>query len=240
MKTVSLVIPAYNEEDVIEETVSIFSDDLQRLTDQHEIIIVNDGSSDRTAEIAERLSRVNPNIKVIHNPKNLGSGKSLLAGFKECRYDFVVTDFADRPFDVKELENILSIFDDRPIDFVVVVRKNRSANPAYRKITSFVNYLLIRLLFNAKIGDFQFVQIYKRKIIEDVDVRSTRTFVPPELIMRLLDRGYKVYEYETDFLPRTRGRPKCGSPRIIMKTLFEMFRFWWQWMVLRKDRRNIL
>lgn len=226
-KELSLVVPAYNEEEILAETIEIFLQDLSSVADKYEIIIINDGSTDTTAQIADELARRNESIKVIHNPKNLGSGKSLLIGFKSAKYGLVLTNFADRPFDLKELKNIFSFFDDENTDFVVVVRKDRSANSAYRKITSLINYWLIRMLFGVKVGDYQFVQIYKKVILDDIEVDATQTFVPPELIIKALSKGYRMKEYKSKFHSRVKGKSKCGNPGVISKTLYDMLKFWW-------------
>ena len=222
---ISLVMPVFNEAEIIEETVRVYLDDLEEKFSSYELIVVDDGSTDATAKILEKLKSFYPDrLRVITNQRNTGSGASLYKGLLAARFAFVASNFADRPFDLKELKNIMPIFD-QEIDFVVVCRKDRSANTFYRKMTSLVNYYLIRILFQINVGDFQFVQIYRRKILEDLDVKSQRTFVPAEIIIKLLRRGYKMAEYRTDFHSRSKGRAKCGHPRVIFRALFDMLRF---------------
>ncbi|MBU0503116.1 MAG: glycosyltransferase family 2 protein [Candidatus Omnitrophica bacterium] len=224
---ISLVIPAYNEEELIERAIKTSIDFLSTITNDYEIIIVNDASSDRTGQIVDSYAQLNPNVKPIHNKNNLGSGRSLFIGLKSARYDFVLTNFADLPFDINELAGILTLIVREGIDFVVVTRINRKANSTYRKITSLINYWLIRLIFNLKVRDFQFVQIYKKIIIEAINVQSCGTFAAPEIIIGALDKGFKMMEYSAVFNPRIAGSSKCGSPRIILQTLLEMIIFWY-------------
>ncbi|MCD6583623.1 MAG: hypothetical protein J7K71_02935, partial [Candidatus Omnitrophica bacterium] len=103
-----------------------------------------------------------------------------------------------------------------------------------RRVTSLVNYYLIKILFRVKVSDFQFVQIYKKKLLERIKVESSGTFVPPELIIRALSKGYRMKEYQTVFYPRTKGKSKCGKPKVISNTLYEMFKFWWKFKILKK------
>jgi len=224
---VSLVIPAYNEEESIEHAIKTSADFLFSITNAYEIIIVNDASSDQTGQIIDRYAQLNPNVKPIHNKNNLGSGRSLFIGLKRAQYDFILANFADLPFDIKELSGILTLLEKPEIDFIVVTRKNRKANSTYRKITSLVNYWLIRLIFNLKVRDFQFVQIYKKRIIEEVDIQSYGTFAAPEIIIRAIDKGFKMKEYNTVFHPRIAGSAKCGRPGVILQTLLEMVMFWY-------------
>ncbi|MFH1460435.1 MAG: glycosyltransferase family 2 protein [Candidatus Omnitrophota bacterium] len=233
---ISLIVPVYNEQELIQETVEIFLTDLSNICKNYELIIVDDASTDETAEILKNLkSKYQHRLIVITNEKNIGGGRSLIKGFHAARYSLVATNFADRPFNLLELKNILPKFL-KNIDFIVVVRKNRSANSVYRKITSLINYYLIRLLFNIKVKDFQFVQIYKREILQSISVDSHRTFVPPEIIIRLLLNNYIMDEYEADFYPRTKGMAKCGNPRIILRAIYDMFSFWVNLNLLKKYR----
>lgn len=219
-------MPAYNEGESIERAIKTSIDFLSSIANDYELIIVNDASSDQTGRIVNRYAQLNPHIKPIHNGNNLGSGRSLFIGLKSAQYDFVLTNFADLPFDIKELGGVLTLLDREGVDFVVITRKNRKANSTYRKITSLVNYWLIRLIFNVKVDDFQFVQAYKKKVIDIINVNSKGTFAAPEFIIRALDKGFKMKEYSAVFHPRIAGRAKCGSPRIILQTLLEMIMFW--------------
>ncbi len=227
-KKLSLVVPVYNEAEIIAETVEIFLKDLADLFAEFELIVVDDASTDETGAILKHLQTSCPGrLKIITNRKNRGGGSSLLAGFTAARYPFIATNFADRPFDLKELKNIMPLFD-KGADFVVVCRRDRSANSFYRKITSLVNYYLIRSMFRVRVGDFQFVQVYRKEDIRGLNIRSRRTFVPAEIIIKLLRRGRTMAEYKADFYARVKGRAKCGHPRIILRALFDMLRFRFQ------------
>jgi len=235
---ISLVIPAYNEEELIEHAIKTSADFLSGIASDYEIIIVNDASSDRTGQIVDRYTQLNPKVKPIHNKDNLGSGRSLFIGLKKARYDFILTNFVDLPFDVKELPGALALLEKSNIDFVVVTRRNRKANSIYRKITSLANYWLIRILFNLKAGDFQFVQVYKKKVIDAINIRSKGTFASPEIIIRALHEGFKMKEYNTVFHPRMGGNAKYGNPRLILQTIYEIVTFWYSWLILRERTKN--
>lgn len=141
----------------------------------------------------------------------------------------MLTNCADRPFDLKDLKDILPLF--KEVDFVVVTRNDRSANPPFRKLTSIINYFLIRLLFNVRVKDFQFVQIYKKSILDNIEIKSTGSFVPPEIIIKTLNKGYRMKEFETAFHRRPGGVAKYGHPRRLLNSIREIFSFWWEWVV---------
>ncbi len=233
---ISLVIPAYNEESIIGSTLDICIKHLKEITEDYEILIVDDGSTDSTGQILEYYSNKNRKIKVIHNAVNQGSGRSLFKGFKKAEKEIIVSNFADLPFDMAELGNLLTLLEDTKADFVVVTRKDRSANSFFRKVTSLANYWLIRTLFNVKVRDFQFVQLYSKRVIENMEVISYGTFVAPEMIIRSLGFGYKMKEYVCSFYPRLSGVSKCGNIRVITQTIREIFSFWFAYCISSKMR----
>ncbi len=233
---ISLVVPVYNEQEIIEETVNIYLKDLAGLFDEYELIIVDDGSTDSTGDILAKLKEFHQDkLRIITNSKNIGSGASLHRGLLSARFEFAVTNFADRPFDIRELKNIMPLFDDN-IDFIVVCRHDRSANTVYRKLTSLVNYYLIRVLFAVKISDFQFVQVYRTEMLYNIKVDATGTFVPPELMLRALAAGCRMAEYKTTFYARGKGKAKCGRPRVILQTILDMFSFWFKFQFIIKNK----
>jgi len=224
-KSISVVIPVYNEFEVIERTLLYSLTVLSEVVYDFEIIVVNDGSNDGTDIILNRLSAANNRIRVFHNKKNEGSGASLWKGFKCATKELVLSNFADRPFDLADLREVLPLFHKDDIDFVIVVRKDRSANNLYRKVTSYANYLLIRTLFNIKIDDFQFVQMYKREVFNGINIISRGTFVPPEIIIRLIHLKRRYKQVKCIFHKRNEGKSKCGSPKNILNAIKEIVIF---------------
>lgn len=232
--SISLVVPVYNEAEIIAETIAIFGKDLSLICRDYEIIVVNDGSTDGTAEILKRVSEGDTRLKILNNPVNQGSGASLWEGLKRAEKELLVSNFADRPFSMSELEGVIRSVDLHNTDFIVVVRADRSANTCYRKFTSLVNYWLIRILFKVRISDFQFVQVYKRALLQDIRIQSKETFVPPELMIRLLDKGCRYQEVVRTFHKRPGGRPKCGRPGKVFQSIRDILCFWFYWTILRK------
>jgi glycosyltransferase involved in cell wall biosynthesis len=223
--SVSVVIPGYNEEANVEETVARCSAALEPLVSRFEVVIVNDGSTDRMGEIADAMARRSPTVRVVHNPINLGVGMSLLIGMRAAQCDLVVHNAMDYPFDLADLAAMLPLFPEN--DIVVVVRTNRAAHSPYRKVTSLVNYWLIRILFRIGLRDMNFVQVYKREVLQSLRAKArSPAFVTPELLIQARDRGLRVAEVRAPFHPRRRGRPSYGKPRDILWALADMMSFW--------------
>lgn len=223
--SLSLLMPGYNEEANIDEAIRRCLRVLPELVPRHEVIIIDDGSTDRTPELADALARESPAVRVIHNPVNLSVGLSLLIGIKAATCDLVLHNAMDYPFDLTDLDKVLPLFPEN--DVVIIVRTNRAAHPFYRKITSLVNYWLLRLLFGAPFHDMNFVQVYKKEVLRSVRVKAkSPAFVTPELLMRARDQGFKIAEVRAPFHRRHKGKASFGKPRDILWTLGDMVGFW--------------
>ncbi|MEI8175720.1 MAG: glycosyltransferase family 2 protein [Candidatus Omnitrophota bacterium] len=223
--SVSVVIPAYNEEESVEKTTRLCVEGLRRVTARGEVVIVDDGSSDRTAAIAERLKGELPEVRLVRNPVNLGVGISILVGFAAATGDIVLHNAMDYPFHMEDLERILPLFP--RWDVVIAARPNRAAHAPWRKVTSWVNYWMVRILFGVNFKDMNFIQVYKREVLRSVTVKAkSPAFVTPELLIRARDHGYAITSLRVIFHPREKGEAHYGRPRDILWTLADMISFW--------------
>lgn len=226
-ESISLIFPAYNEEALLEGTVRSSIEKLSKFTDDYEVIIVDDAGSDGTRAIADRLSRELKGVIVLPNVVNLGVGISILRGLKIARGDIVLHNGADNPFDIDDLERALPLLKDA--DIVVASRIDRSAHSLWRKITSLGNRFFIGLLFNPGIEDMNFVQIYRKRVLQDpavINILSrSPAFVTPELLTRARIKGYNIVQFKAKFHRRHSGKGNYGKPHDIMWTLYDMLRF---------------
>lgn len=224
INSLSLVVPAYNEEQVIEKALIIYAEKLSNLVKRYEIIIVDDGSTDKTPQILKNLK--DPKIKVLTHRKNMGVGKALIDGFKIAKYEWVMHNSADAPFDINDLEKARPFF--KNSDVIVVTREDRSANSPFRKLTSLASLLLIKIFFGTKIRDFHFIQIYRTSILKKVKIKSHDTFMPAELLVNLSRRGYTVAQFKAKFHKRMAGYSKYDNPIRYIIYLRELIKFWWR------------
>src|SRR5262245_37276307 len=141
---VSVFYPCYNEEANIERTTRAALKACQRLLADYEIIIVNDGSRDRTGEIADRLASENPHVRAVHNRPNRGYGGALARGFREARKDYIFYTDGDGQFDFEELETLLPMLSQH--DIVSAYRMNRQ-DPIHRKLNAKCWGTLVNALF---------------------------------------------------------------------------------------------
>lgn len=221
--SLSYVLPVYNEEEILDATIGIFLRDLDSLSPivrEFELIVVDDKSTDGSLAIAEEWARKDPRIVLVRHPVNRGVGQGILTGIHHATKEWLSINCADRPFDTRDIAVVHPLMADHEI--VVVARYDRSANTWYRKLTSWVNYQLVRLLFGIPVDDCQFIQFYRRDVVKEQPVVSEGTLVPPELIIRAWRRGARIGQVRLPFHRRLGGVAKYGHPRYALRTLREM------------------
>jgi glycosyltransferase involved in cell wall biosynthesis len=225
-KEISVIFPGYNEEENIGPTIRRSLEALRPLFERFEIIIVDDASKDRTGAMADALAAEHPEIRVIHNPVNVGQGESILIGFREARYDLVLHNAMDYPFDLRDLDKMLAVLDDA--DIIVAVRTRRAGYTMFRRFVSVSNITLLHLLFGLKLRDFNFVQLYRKSVLQSIPVQTRSTgFVTPELLIRANDMGYRIREVVCGYLPREKGVATVTT-KVLRRSLQDVLTFWAQ------------
>jgi glycosyltransferase involved in cell wall biosynthesis len=221
--SLSLFLPAWNEEEYVERSVSRAKVVLERLSDDWEIIVVNDASTDQTKFIAEGLSQRDPRIRCVSHATNQKLGGAMKTGFSSSTKDIVIYSDMDLPFDLNELARALHLLNYLEADMICAFRFDRTSEGSKRIIYSFVYNLMIRSLFDVAIKDINFsFKVVHRRVLESIDIKSTGSFVDAELVIKALKRGFKVFQMGVDYFPRTRGVSTLASPGVIFKIVKEL------------------
>ena len=223
---VSVVVPAYNEEQNMESTVTLVARKLDELETTFETIIVNDGSTDGTRKIAERLAESDERVRLINHPCNIGPGSGVFTGIQEAQGDFVIFIPADLALEIEDLHKYIDA--SRQCDLVVGIRSDRRDYSMFRKFVSYVNIFLVKLLFGMKQRQFNYIHMYRRSMLERIDIDSRGVFITAEIMIKASDLGYRLQEVEIGYVPRTAGKATCGSPRTIYETVKDLFALWWK------------
>lgn len=222
---ISVLFPAYNEEASILQTMEKSLAALRSRFEEFEVLLIDDASRDGTYAIAEAFAARNPEVRVLRNASNVGQGATLVRGFREARYDLVIHNAIDYPFDLEDLDKMTPLLDEA--DIVVATRKGRPGYTLYRRFTSFVNIALLNLLFGLHLRDYNFVQLYRKSVLDHLRVEASSTaFLTPEILIRAHDSGFRIREVEIEYHPRKAGQATAGKPRVIIQSLRDMFRFW--------------
>ena len=214
--SISLFYPAWNEEDYVERAVARAMEVLPRLTDDFEILIINDASTDRTLEISQSLAGKNSRIRVISHPVNLKLGGAIRTGLASSTKDIVVYSDIDLPFDLSEVVRALHLMSYLEADMICAFRFDRTSEGAKRIAYSFVYNLLIRNLFDIHIKDVNFsFKVIHRRVLEAIELKSEGSFIDAEMVVKAIRRGFRVFQMGVDYFPRTRGTSTLASPSVI-------------------------
>jgi glycosyltransferase involved in cell wall biosynthesis len=225
----SVFYPMWNEEDYIERALRFgrrACEDLVESGDiaDYELIIIDDKSTDRTPEIADAMAAGDPHVRVIHHERNRKLGGSMKTGFAAATGDLVLYTDADLPFDMEELPRAVRLLRDYEVDIITAYRFDRTGEGSLRAVYTFVYNGLIKALFGVKVRDINFAfKLCRRRIFEDVHLKSEGSFIDAELIIRATRMGYEIMQMGVDYFPRTRGESTLSSPGVILKIVNEMW-----------------
>lgn len=223
LPSVSVVIPMYNEEEYVSRTLTAVTSALERAGIQHEIVLVNDASTDRTAALADAAAAADPRVRVVHNPQNLTLGGSLRAGFAAARHDLVLYTDADLPFDLEEVPRAVRLLQVQEADMLVAYRFDRTAEGTRRALYTWGYSVIIRALFGLKIRDVNFAfKLFRRALLDRFALKSGGSFIDAELVVRTLKAGGQIIQIGVDYFPRTRGESKLASGKVIVRILSEL------------------
>jgi glycosyltransferase involved in cell wall biosynthesis len=226
-KEFSLILPAYNEEEAVANSVQKCHAALKKNFTYFELILINDCSKDKTAEKMEEAAISYTEVRVFHNEKNLGQGESLKRGFKLAEGEIIMHNGFDLPFDPMDLDKIKEIMSDNT-DVVVVERKDRKAYSFYRKVVSLTNVLLLKLLFHCPFRDYNFVQAYRHHVLEVVSAKTKAVgSVIPEFIIRSYRANFSVKSIKLPYYKRKTGKSSIGMKQVFSAFLDTMKLWWW-------------
>lgn len=233
IKQLSVFFPAYNEEKNISNTVKKAEKVLGKLFNSYEIMIINDGSSDKTAEVSKSLARANSKIRVISHEVNKGYGAALISGLYNSKYDWIVFTDADGQFDFSELPKFLDQQKKTNADLVIGQYINRKVS-FIRKLNTLCWQILIRLMFGLKVKDIDCgFKLVSKEVIERISkLESQRgAFITTELLVKAKIAGFKIAEIPVHHYPRVQGKATGASLEVIIKSFIDLFK-------LRKKLKN--
>jgi glycosyltransferase involved in cell wall biosynthesis len=220
---VSLIFPAYNDEatirDVVEEGLRL----LQGYATNFEIIVVDDGSPDRSGLIADELAAEHPGIvRVIHHQGNRGYGATLRSGAAASRYDWICMVDGDNEYAVSDLRKMLDV---REHYRLVIAFRYKKLYSTTRIFISFVYNVVLRFLFRTPFRDVSTgIRAFHRSILDEIELTSNSPFVGAELAIKAMLRGYPVGQIGIQTFPRSFGRGSATSLSNIVRTIRDMLR----------------
>jgi glycosyltransferase involved in cell wall biosynthesis len=210
----------YNEEANVQEVATGLLRVLPIVADRWELIIVDDGSYDRTRELVEALARREPDVRILRHETNRGYGAAVRTGLAAARYDLVFFTDGDRQFAPEQLSRLVAEL--WRADLVVGYRQGR-ADHVLRRIYTRVWNALVRVTFDVGVRDVNCAfKLMRREALEDLELHARGAMVSAELLGLAQRRGYRVIEVPVDHFPRQFGVASGGKPRVIARALVEL------------------
>ena len=235
----------YNEEALIGDFLDRALALLEESVSDYELILVDDGSTDRTGEIAQEYARRYPRLRVITHERNMNVGPSLKRAMAAAQKEFVFWQTVDWSYDLTHLRVFLELlkhFDAvigvRPVpirllSYIPVVRsiyrvRTRSDN-LWKAFISLGNYYLVRILYRMDFHDFQNIHFYPTAVAQSFTLEGNSSFLAPELMARAMTRGCRFLEVPIPFIPRKEGRAKGTQLLSVMRSVRDIWRSWFRW-----------
>ena len=216
------MLPCYNEEANVERTARAALAACPAVSDDFEVIIVNDGSVDRTGELADRLASEDPRVRVVHNRPNQGYGGALQVGFRAAAKEWVFYTDGDGQFDLNELPLVIAPLD--RYDIVSAYRLNRQ-DPAIRRLNGWGWTLVCNCLLGTRLRDIDCAfKVYPRRLFDEIDMWALGALIDAEVLAKATRLGYHIGQVGVHHLPRLAGAQTGGNIRVILRAFAELCR----------------
>ena len=222
------MLPAWNEQDGILTTLDAVAEAADALISavevgSVEVVVVDDGSTDRTPELLAARSAVDPRLVVVTHPRNRGLGAAVRSGLDAATGDVVLYTDADLPFDLVVVAKALRIMRQRDVAMVALYRNDRTGEGVRRFVFSYVYNLLVRSVLGVRVRDVNFAgKFLRRDLVDALELHSEGSFVDAELVAKTERLGLGVVQLGVDYFPRSRGVSTLSSTPVVVGILSEM------------------
>ena len=232
-KGLSIFFPAYNDSGTIASLVITALRTARELTPDHEVIVVNDGSADKTAEILDEFARTYPQVRVVHHETNRGYGGALRSGFASATRDLIFYTDGDAQYDPAEMEVLWRRFDES-VDLVNGYKISRS-DPMHRIVIGRVYHHTVKILFGLTVRDVDCdFRMMRRSIFEKVHLEKNSGVICLEMMKKITDAGFRIAEVPVHHYHRAYGKSQFFNFKRLFRTAIDVFKLWFA-LVVRRD-----
>ena len=222
-RSISVVLPAYNEEENVGQAVRSVLEVMEPLTPDYEVIVVDDGSRDRTSEVVEELAESYPQVRLIRHEVNQGYGGALNSGFQAATRELVFFTSSDNQYDVAEVKKLLPYIESA--ELVIGYRAKRQ-DPFVRRFFAWGWNTLVNLLFGYVSRDIDCAfKLFKREVVSQVPITSKGAMIDTELLVGAKRKGFAIVEVPVSHFPRLAGEQTGANVRVILRAFKDLFRF---------------
>lgn len=223
--SISVFFPAYNDAGTIASMVLSAIIVLETFTHDYEVIVINDGSSDHTREILDRLAKDYDHVRVIHHERNRGYGGALRTGFNSAEKDLIFYTDGDAQYDVWELKRLYSLLTDE-VDMVQGYKANR-ADGLSRKVIGRTYKVVAKILFGLRVIDVDCdFRLLRRRVLSRITLTRNSGVICVELVRKIQDAGFRIVETKVNHYPRVYGQSQFFRLRPIIRTFRDLIDLW--------------
>jgi glycosyltransferase involved in cell wall biosynthesis len=222
LESLSIFFPVFNDEATVRRVAEKALHVASQLTDDYEVVIVNDGSPDNSGTFADAVAEECAAVRVIHHPRNLGYGAAVRTGLAACRNEWICFTDGDDEYDLYDLKKLWKLREF--YDLVVTFRYVRRYS-GLRILISQVYNRLLRRLFYLRFRDVSTgLRLVRKSIVDDIELHSDSPFIGAEIAIKTMLKGYRVGELGIQMFPREFGSGSSTSPENIYRTIVDMAR----------------
>jgi glycosyltransferase involved in cell wall biosynthesis len=223
--SISIFFPCYNDEKTIGRLVEDSFETVRTLTNDYEVIVIDDGSKDKSKELLIRLAKKYSRLKLILHEKNKGYGGALQSGFKNATKDLIFYTDGDGQYDVRELPILYTLMSE-DVDFVNGIKMSRH-DPTYRIIVGNLYSLVIRWAFWLPIADVDCdFRLIRKRIVDKMDLTVTSGAICVELVKKAKRAGARFRQVSVHHYERSYGNSQFFRPEKILHTFWELGNLW--------------
>ncbi len=230
---ISIFFPAYNDAGTIASLALVAHMTARELTDDYEVIVVEDGSPDHTGALLDEMARAFPWLKVVHHEKNRGYGGALRSGFATASKELVFYTDGDAQYDPRELRALYEAFGPQ-VDFVNGYKIGRS-DPLHRIVIGRVYHWFVRTVFGLRIRDVDCdFRLMRRSVFEKVQLTRSSGVICVELMKKVQDHGFRIAQVGVHHFHRSYGKSQFFNFARVARTLLDLAKLWVE-LVLRRE-----
>jgi glycosyltransferase involved in cell wall biosynthesis len=232
----SIFFPAYNDAGTIASLVLVAHMTARTLTDDYEVIVVDDGSPDHTGALLDEMAKHFPWMKVVHHERNRGYGGALRTGFLTASKDVVFYTDGDAQYDPREMVKLWEALSPA-VDFVNGYKISRH-DPLHRVVIGRAYHWFVKLAFSLRLRDVDCdFRLMRRRVFEKVRLTRSSGVICVELMKKVQDAGFRIAEVPVHHFHRSYGKSQFFNFPRVFRTLVDLSRLWWELVVRNLHRR---
>jgi glycosyltransferase involved in cell wall biosynthesis len=220
LRGLSMILPCHDEAENVERAIDEATAAGELVADAHEVLVVDDGSSDATRELAQARAAADPRVRVLCHEGNRGYGAAVRTGLAAARLEWIFLTDADLQFDMTDLVRFVPL---APSSDIVAGYRAHRADPPHRAVNAAAWNVLVRRVFNVPLRDVDCAfKLMRRDLVQALVLTAEGAMVSTELVTRAVGAGARIVELGVAHRPRSAGRPSGASPRVVLRAFREL------------------